>query len=103
MITTSIDLQATVASGINYVAYSAGIREFEAVNKIVRGTAASAKSFDGAFGMLINSKLVRPARLHIRPILSSTCVSLRYLNPSMAYVHARVGWVIGEDAWSFSS
>ncbi|KAL1523574.1 hypothetical protein AB1Y20_018510 [Prymnesium parvum] len=52
---------AAIASAVNYVIFSAGIAAMEVEKKIVRGTAASTASFNGAFGMVPNPRLLTPA------------------------------------------
>jgi len=51
---------ATVAGAINYLICSAAIAAFEMEQGIVRGTAASAASFSGAFGMTPNPQVLSP-------------------------------------------
>ena len=46
---------ATVAGALNYLIYNRGIKDWEASQKIIRGTMGSCSSFDGAFGMVPNS------------------------------------------------
>ena len=51
-------LGAAGAAALNYLIFKQGIKAWEASQKIVRGTKASAASFDGAFGMIPNKNLI---------------------------------------------
>jgi glycerol uptake facilitator protein len=49
---------ATIAAAMNYLIFKNGIKVFETSEKIIRGTKASAASFDGAFGMIPNMNIL---------------------------------------------
>ena len=51
---------ATFAGLVNYVIFSPGIAAMEAAEGIVRGSAASTASFNGAFGMVPNAAICGP-------------------------------------------
>jgi len=51
-------LGATAAGAINYLLFGGAIAAYELKHGIVRGTAASTASFNGAFGLVPNLKLI---------------------------------------------
>jgi len=72
-------LGATLAGAVNYLVCHRGIAQLESTQGLLRGTAASTASYNGAFGMVPNTVLVSPlAALVVEAWMTSVFAFLVY-------------------------